>query len=1042
MSEYVDYPPGFHIDESFGAEYDPYPGNRTRQGPGRSAASPSWLLTSNIQPPAASTPRVTPTNVTSPIPTVHRLARNPDDDPARTPVAFGSPVSGQGVFQGRGAIAAEQATMPWLTRSPTNVSYPTTMPRQTWLSNNGQQSPPMRTNDNSSLFQPIHASTPAPSQYIGDPRLYPQAPPPRYERRFSPPQQYGAAVPAENDVGSRRSPSIERGYPAHRVHRDEDEDEEQSRIHHYYEYNRHDRSTPHEVDEAEFEREMRSNSGSVSEPEYDEEVVPMDAVVDDQQQQQQQNQQQQQQNQQQRQEEGMPGMMHMPEAHSQEPQPLVVNKGKKRFVGGFWSGLKNFTGFGPKPPLPPLIIPPHAQTRPPNNLVPVETRPPVSDAGDNPPPLAINVHAPPSVSSPDRPLLPALAAADSSFLVDPTPESHGPTNTTADQSELPITIPDLPEDTHLPNPHDETHELITAPNSHPGTPEEVDLRHTVDYDAMSDPIEDDIPERTFSTHINRVGKFISDLVHLPWISPTSISEPYKPAESRRARYAVGGSKSGGGKSWYTKENHEKLDLLATPTQMNQRRYPTSAGGGTQTRPSENPRRRRPARRVRERLSSSTDDTTSFSPRVHKPTYDPGLTLASSPIVLSQRSHNNLNAQQQPIPIPVQAGPYNYYYTTTPSHPMYIYPSPIASPRAQTGSEGNGNNNVNNNNVGYGYVQGGPATATTPIVMPVPIPFQMPIPGGSGGHQQQQGVPTVYMIAPAPIVIPQTTSNAPSRQHTGRKRGGRNGNHVQQGGGEGGGSGVNTRNSVTSRSSTSRKGNGNQKSPGQVKRGGNGKAVVDGGGGTTSPRAGSRSPRPVVNAQEVVDVDSTLRRVIQDVTCHDGSCSQVIALGGYVDKPRSRLNVNVSTLRQYSSIFHFVCFKLFTTNYMWAGVLDVISCQIDHPLELVESKCRLATDVKAKRSARSCDGEASRVLRYRSCDMSPVPGEMAIWTTIKITLCGHNPISGVNVIRGSWGSGHDIRRHTTTYDDMHKTYTQHTHSAVDEESDIKASDVIA
>ncbi|KAI0690486.1 hypothetical protein BC835DRAFT_177472 [Cytidiella melzeri] len=669
MTEYLDYPHSLQIDASFGAEYDPYPGNRVRQGPGR--PSPSWISTGNLQPPQSSTPRVTPVNATSPIPTVHRLTRDFDGDPSRTPVALGSPLVMPGASRFREADQVEGTR--WPAGPPTTVSYPGTRP--SWMTGPGQ-APPMRTHDGASLFQPVQASTPAPSRY-GDPRSYVEAPPTRYGNPYQASRRYGAT--AENDTDSHRS-SIERTY--------ERQQEEQE-----YE------EPPREVDEAEFEQDMISNSGSEGEGDMlEEEFIPVDAGVVDTHQ-------------------GMPGMLQEPsEMHS-----MQTNKGKKRFVGGFMSSLRNFAGLGPKAPLPALVIPPTskgAPARPPYGPQPV-----AGDLGVNRRPLA----APPPANSTPPP-------ADHSLSTDRTLSSHGPV--TPEQSELPITIPDLPEDSHLPNPYREHEPPIAAPERSQ-TPEEVYLQPTADYDAMSEPIEDDLPETTLSSHINRVGKFITDFVHLPWISPGNIAVPYKPTESRRARHT--GPKPG--VSWYTKENHEKLDLLATPTQPVQRRQPpTTARPRLQTTQSHRPAQRHPARRARTPLSGSTD-TTSLGPatsprRTRTPINAAGLTLSSSGL-------------------PSQALPYNYYYASPQA--LYIYPSSVASPqtRGRSGSD---------------------SQTAAPMPIPIPMPIQMQMQPGSSssssgvpaGAPQQQAVPIYMLAAPAPLVLP-ASPRQHHRRHSRRKQ---------------------------------------------------------------------------------------------------------------------------------------------------------------------------------------------------------------------------------------------------------------------------------
>ncbi|KAI0698326.1 hypothetical protein BC835DRAFT_1334562 [Cytidiella melzeri] len=590
MTEDLDYPHSLQIDASFGAEYDPYPGNRS------------------------STPRVTPVNATSSIPTVHRLTRDFDGDPSRTPVALGSPLVMPGASRFREADQVEGTR--WPAGLPTTVSYPGTRP--SWMAGPGQ-APPMRTHDGASLFQPVQASTPAPSRY-GDPRSYVEAPPTRYGKPYQASRRYGAT--AENDTDSHRL-SIERTYERQQ---EEQECEKQ----------------PREVDEAEFEQDMISNSASEGGDMLEEEFIPVDAGVVDTHQ-------------------GMPGML-------------------TKFVGGFMSSLRNFAGLGPKAPLPALPV--------------------AGDLGVNRRPLA----APPPANSTTPP-------ADHSLSTDRT-SSHGP------------------------NLYREHEPAIVAPERSQ-TPEEVYLQPTTDYDAMSEPIEDDLPEITLSSHINRFGKFITDFVHLPCISPGNIAVPYKPTESRRARHT--GPKPG--VSWYTKENHEKLDLLATPTQPVQRRQPpTTARPRLQTTQSHRPAQRHPARRARIPHFGSTD-TTSLGP-------------AASP----RRTRTQINAAGLTLSssgLPSQALPYNYYYASPQA--LYIYPSSVASPQTHGRS-------------------GSDSQTAPPMPIPIPMPIQKQMhPGSSSsssgvpaGAPQQQAVPIYMLAAPAPLVLP-ASPRQHHRRHSRRKQ---------------------------------------------------------------------------------------------------------------------------------------------------------------------------------------------------------------------------------------------------------------------------------
>ncbi|KAI0343337.1 hypothetical protein BDW22DRAFT_1268759 [Trametopsis cervina] len=691
QSEYIEYPTP-HIDSSFGAEYDPYPTNR----PGR----PSWNPASFLPPPTSPS-RFTP-HVTSPVPTVHRLTRGDDGDIVHTPIAPTSP----GAMPGASRFRETDQVEPTRWTQPTNVSYPATH-GPSWITNPGPV-PSIRTADGASLFQPLQASTPAPSRYgdrnyhdapqlprYGD-RSYLDAPQqPRYGDPYQPLMRYGAAVSDDDDL---HHSSAEQRYEHHVEEVDhvymsprEGERGYLPQRDSAYEY-----VPPREVDEVEFEAEMRSNSQSEeddSDP-WEEEMIPKDASDPAAQQ-------------------DMPGML------PEQSEPSVrskQSKPKKRFVGGFMSGLRSFAGFGHKAPsYPPSFPQPVPAPAPANTL----RRPSLARSQPAQHNMA-NVRQQPPELSPSHP--------DQSLS---TARSQSPL--TPEQSEFPVTIPDITEDGPLPNPYG-THEQQIILPVRTETPQAVDIQPTTDYDAMTDPIADEVQEVTLGSHINRVGKFITDLAHLPWMAPNHIAAEYAPAESRRAR--LPGPKTS--VSWYTKENHEKLDLLATPTQPRQRR-PTNGSTRQQMPQRQQPR---PVRRTNTPLSLSGETDNSYdAATAARPTRTPANAATSAGITPSSPGLSSPGNGQQS-----QSMAYNYYYASP--QPLYVYPSSVSpQSRGRSGSDS----------------QGGAATAMT-MPIPMPYPMQLPnmnMPGGSGA---QQAVPVFMLAAPAPLVLP----NRAHRKRSGHK----------------------------------------------------------------------------------------------------------------------------------------------------------------------------------------------------------------------------------------------------------------------------------
>lgn len=250
----------------------------------------------------------------------------------------------------------------------------------------------------------------------------------------------------------------------------------------------------------------------------------------------------------------------------------------------------------------------------------------------------------------------------------------------------------------LVNPHENSPLDIRSIS----TPEPADLRHTADYDAMDAPIYSERPETTFSSHINRVGKFFNDLTHLPWIS-TLVSVEYRPGESRRARYA--GDKPA--VSWYAKENHERLDLLAESRPVVRPRA---------TLPPNAPQQRRHRPRTPPSSPASTDARRATAIRPSR-----------TPVTLTSRG---AGAPASPGASSHGQGQHSYSYSYYYPQPLYVYPS-SASPR------------------------GGGLPEMAAIRMP----------GSPGGPDMQQAVP-VYMLAPGPVVLPHSPGGH-RRHHTSR-----------------------------------------------------------------------------------------------------------------------------------------------------------------------------------------------------------------------------------------------------------------------------------
>lgn len=180
------------------------------------------------------------------------------------------------------------------------------------------------------------------------------------------------------------------------------------------------------------------------------------------------------------------------------------------------------------------------------------------------------------------------------------------------------------------------------------SPIEVHPQPTSDYDAMSEPTPDP-EEASLSTRANRVGKFVKDLSHLPWIS-SHVAEEYNPAQSPRALQ----DKPSG--SWYTKRGHQQVDLLEGPApakvQIRQRSR-AAPPELKQPRPRTRPRPQRT-------YTGSDGATTAIRPTRFPASATSGGVIPTSP---GASSHGG--------------GSYSYsYYYSTPQ-PLYVYPSTVS-----------------------------------------------------------------------------------------------------------------------------------------------------------------------------------------------------------------------------------------------------------------------------------------------------------------------------------------------------------------------------
>ncbi|KIP03426.1 hypothetical protein PHLGIDRAFT_130139, partial [Phlebiopsis gigantea 11061_1 CR5-6] len=552
MTEYGVYPHPQQIstiDASFGREYDPYPDTRSR----KTRQEPSWI--SGLGSPGSRTPAVVPLSLPASVPSVHRLTYqgSPHQGPAhtnvRSPRGNGPPLTmpGAAVFREH-----DQAHGARWTNPPTNVSYPPSR-------GPSMMSPTQNSWRVDSSFSPRHASTPAPEPRHGE--LAPSLGGHYHEEHES------ALFPGGFPDGSSglhggqvTSPMKHEGQAYGRYGEPAPSPEE------YIEdasapYAAHGRYTqePESYGDNSGYPQQQSERFDVDEGHSDldmeEELVPVDqsygaGIVD-----------------QSYGARAVESQMEMEgDGHQQSPRGSFTvheyhrdperarEKGRsftdrfrnmfsrKSSKSGSRQGTSSMVMPVPHPARPPL---PRSQPSPANLA---RTSPSRSQAH------LLNQSPSAQRRSPNRPTNPVLnTTADFSRSTGSSASSQGGPFT-------PDQTTDAPDD--FPNPHEANGFPQPEPNIR--SPEAAYIQPTADYDIMSEePVYDDQPDYTFTSRINSIGKFFYDLAHLPFKTRETVTVTYFPGDSRRAQYAV----QKPGKSWYAKEQHEKLDLLATPTQI-------------------------------------------------------------------------------------------------------------------------------------------------------------------------------------------------------------------------------------------------------------------------------------------------------------------------------------------------------------------------------------------------------------------------------------------------------------------------------------------
>lgn len=384
--------------------------------------------------------------------------------------------------------------------------------------------------------------------------------------------------------------------------------------------------------------------------------------------------------------------------------------GKKRFVGGFVSGLKKLPRavlWGRKhaaeeePPFrttfPQFEPTPHISSSFVQMDVPVPSEPRM-------PTPALSKH------SSHRSRVEGNGNAASSY-------AHGDTDSTAVHRDA---GPSRIVTATTPAPLD-----LASPN----------LRPTSDYDKMP------TPPRTptapsITSYLTRVHRFLKELSNLPWVASATgrVAADYFPGENPRSRYLYPRYREReANRTWYTSK-HKDVDLLSGERDVNSRRttrtttdtryrdrdrepaHHRSRTHRSTTASQANPHRR--PRRATRSYTLSHPNTRSFasgSYTLSRATSPGGVPVPPLPTIASPTASHL--AFMDPQRYAQVSYPYGYAYSPTSPQPMYLIPGP--SPPRQDGQAQDGS-------------QQGQGQAPVPVQPAMPVYLVAGLPPGAVG----------------------------------------------------------------------------------------------------------------------------------------------------------------------------------------------------------------------------------------------------------------------------------------------------------------------
>ena len=525
------------IDAAYGREYDPYPDSRTRNR--RQESSQGVVSPASFRNRQQRTPAVTPLSLPSPVPNVYRLTRQDlSHTPTRSPPAAGSFMPAATLFREHDQIPPTR----W-TQAPTNVSYPASR-------GPSMMSPTQQSWRADISFAPRHASTPAPSpggHYNGDgesavlPGGFREGVSGGYGEHVSSPVRYEGQThrhygePEAVPGGFNEEPSVRYGEREHYTAEPESyvDDSGYPPPNAPYDHGDETRHSDEDMEEEIISRHHSdSNGGSErGRMELDGDEEPRRSRDSF-------------------------------KVFDRPAESTPFPKKGRRFTDRF--NLKNIfsrksSKSGSRQPSPPPSMPSPHPYRPQRT----RSQPSRVDLVQQSPSHSPNIYG----QSSSRPLIPQSPGRPSNPAPDTTGDMSRSTVSSTSSQRGPLT-PDqsavapaaLLDDANFPNPYEASG--IPQPQLVVPSPEIANIRPTEDYDIMSEePVYESHLDYTFTSRINTIGRFLSELTHLPFKSRDTVTVTYRPGDSHRARYVKPG------KSWYTKEHHEKLDLLATPTQV-------------------------------------------------------------------------------------------------------------------------------------------------------------------------------------------------------------------------------------------------------------------------------------------------------------------------------------------------------------------------------------------------------------------------------------------------------------------------------------------